>query len=91
MIRTVIARSSATDDRVRRIVLFGSRAKGLWREGSDIDLAVTGDELSQSDVWRWKDQLEERLFPWTVDLIVVDAHTNPDLLDHIRRVGIRVY
>jgi predicted nucleotidyltransferase len=56
-----------------------------FREGSDIDIAVTGSDLSQPDVWRWKDQLEELLFPWTVDMVLVDEQTSGALCDHIRR------
>jgi predicted nucleotidyltransferase len=34
---------------VRRAVLFGSRAKGNFREGSDIDLALEGEGCSQKE------------------------------------------
>lgn len=76
---------------VRRIVLFGSRAKGTWREGSDIDIAVVAPGVSQIAGWRWSDELEERLFPWSVDCIVIDDHSSPELIAHIGRVGISLY
>lgn len=81
----------AVGNRVRRIVLFGSRAKGTWREGSDIDIAVVAPGVPQTAGWRWSDQLEERLFPWSVDCIVIDDHSSPELIDHIGRVGISLY
>jgi uncharacterized protein len=74
--------------RVDQVILFGSRAKGTWREGSDIDLAVTGRGLSREDVWRWKDVLEDALFPWTPDILLVDRDTNSDIVEHIARVGV---
>ena len=77
----------AADARVRKVILFGSRAKGSWREGSDIDLAVYGDGLGRSDAARWTDDLEEALFPWSVDVVVVDHEVDPDLRAHIDRVG----
>lgn len=77
----------AADARVRKVILFGSRARGSWREGSDIDLAVYGDDLGRSDAARWADELEEALFPWSVDVVVVDNEVEPDLRAHIERVG----
>ncbi|MFO7782369.1 MAG: nucleotidyltransferase domain-containing protein [Spirochaetia bacterium] len=77
----------AADARVRKVILFGSRAKGSWREGSDIDLAVYGDDLGRSDAARWADELEEALFPWSIDVVVVDNEVDPDLRAHIERAG----
>ena len=76
------------DPRVEQVVLFGSRAKGNAREGSDIDLAVYGKELSQNDASRWSDELQEVLFPWSVDVVVIDPRTSAKLQAHIERVGI---
>jgi len=90
-IRDTISGDPAVSGLVRRIVLFGSRAKGTWREGSDIDLAVVGSGIPPTAGWRWSEELEERLFPWSVDCIVIDDTCDPDLLAHIGRVGISLY
>lgn len=76
------------DPRVQRVVLFGSRAKGNYRAGSDIDLAVCGDRLSATDILRLRAELEEALFPWAVDLVHWTESLSPELAEHIRRVGI---
>ncbi len=78
------------DERVRSVVLFGSRAKGCAREGSDIDLAVFGDGITARDAGRWKSILEELLFPWSVDVVVATEETDRAVLDHIERVGIEL-
>jgi predicted nucleotidyltransferase len=83
-----IRETIASDARVERVVLFGSRAKGSYREGSDIDLAVFGEGVTHSDASGWADELEERLFPWSVDVVAVGPGTNEDLRAHIERVGI---
>lgn len=83
-IRSVIA----NDPRIERIILFGSRAKGTFREGSDIDLAVDGTEIGTRDAAKWREELEEQLFPWSVDVVPITTQTDPAILDHIRRVGI---
>lgn len=82
-IRSVIG----ADARTSRILLFGSRAKGTHREGSDIDLAVAGTGLNRDDAARWAEELEEALFPWSVDVVLLDDETAPALRAHIERVG----
>ena len=86
-IRERICARVYADPRVESIVLFGSRAKGTWREGSDIDVAVFGRDLNRSDVWTWKDELEADVFPWSLDIVIVDAHCDRHLREHIDRVG----
>ena len=85
-----IRHTIGADSRVRRLVLFGSRAKGNWREGSDIDLAVTGVGLEHADASRWADLLEEELFPWSVDVVLLNNSTDPALREHIERVGVPI-
>ena len=87
----ILLESSGADSCIDQVILFGSRARGNWREGSDIDLAITGSNLSCEDVWRWNDALEEALFPWTSDIILIGPQTSTDLIDHIKRVGVVLY
>ncbi|GEM_PF-5147634 len=65
-------------------------AAGL-SERTGIDIAVEGPGLDVRDIRRWKDALEEALFPWTVDLIRVEHGTDPEIVSHINRVGIVLY
>ncbi len=70
-----------------KLVLFGSRAKGNWKEGSDVDLAVWGsgwDELVAEHV---KEEVEDAFFPWSFDVVVVDTIKEQALREHIERVG----
>ncbi len=76
------------DPRVKQIVLFGSRAEGAWREGSDIDSAVLGEGIGPGDASRWADSLEEALFPWSVDVVLLNDSTDTALREHIERVGV---
>lgn len=92
-----VRRVIATDPRVTGITLFGSRAKGTHREGSDIDLAIRGITLERHDVWHWLDEMDDEVFPWSVDLVLIeddeaaDNQARKDLLDHIERVGIPLF
>lgn len=75
---------------VQRVILYGSRAKGNFREGSDIDMVLEGD-VSQSECFRIENDLDDLLLPWKIDLSVRSKISNQDLQEHISRVGKVVY
>jgi uncharacterized protein len=76
-----------SERRVEGVVLYGSRAKGTYRDGSDIDLCLDAPELDYSSLMRLENTLDDLLLPWKIDLAIRDRIDNPDLLDHIGRVG----
>ncbi len=76
---------------IKKVMLYGSRAKGNYKKGSDIDLSMFGEDLTykiQLDVF---DDLDELLLPYTIDLSVFDYLDNANLRDHIERVGVVFY
>jgi len=76
---------------VEKAVLYGSRAKGTHRPGSDIDLTLCGGELNQALLARIAGELDDLLLPYQIDLSLMSSLTHPALLDHIRRVGVALY
>lgn len=76
---------------VRRATLFGSRAMGNHRKNSDIDLCLDASDMLFEDYLRLSTTLDELLFPYKLDLILMQHIDNPDLIEHINRVGVRVY
>lgn len=76
---------------VERAVLFGSRAKGNYKPGSDIDLALYGAGLDWCLVGRIYDALDDLLLPYTFSLIEHNAATDPEVAEHIARVGREIY
>jgi uncharacterized protein len=76
---------------VESAVLFGSRAKGSPKTGSDIDLALTGATLNWRVIGRIDDALDDLATPYRFSLVQHDRQTDPDLAAHIARVGIPVY
>lgn len=76
---------------IQRVLLYGSRAKGNYRPGSDIDLAIESEELSLSQLFAIENQIDDLLLPWMVDLSLKHHIDNPALLDHIARVGVTFY
>lgn len=75
--------------RVSGAIVFGSRAKGNAQPASDVDIALEGltDAL---DAERVASALEELPLPYRFDVTALGAVSNPALLEHIRRVGIRI-
>ncbi|GAB3688075.1 nucleotidyltransferase domain-containing protein [Spirosoma flavus] len=82
-----ITRTVAANSRVHQAVLFGSRAKGTQRPGSDIDIALKGNDLTFDDLVSLGVALDELWLPFRFDLVLYDRISEPALLSHIDRVG----
>ena len=73
---------------VEAVILFGSRAKGTHRPGSDIDLALLGPRLTADDEAQLHGWLDDLDLPWFFDLVRYHHLTDaPELRAHIGRVG----
>ncbi|ACM21633.1 nucleotidyltransferase [Geotalea daltonii FRC-32] len=72
---------------IEKVILYGSRAKGNYRHGSDIDLTIIGNELTHPQMLRLANELDDLLLPYKIDLSLFHKITNPNLVEHIRRVG----
>lgn len=73
---------------VERACIFGSRAKGNYKPGSDIDIAVAGPALTRRDILALASDFDDTDLPYTVDTVHYDTIANDALRDHIDRVGI---
>jgi len=80
-----------TNTKVDKAFVFGSRAKGNYKEGSDIDIAIKGNELNFSDVRSLLGMLDELNLIYDIDLLDYDKIKEPALKEHIDRVGIEFY
>lgn len=75
---------------IEKVIVYGSRALGTQKNGSDIDLTIIG-QLNYSELLRLENQLDDLLLPFKIDLSLMKNITNPDLIDHILRVGAIFY
>nr|VFJ70132.1 MAG: Nucleotidyltransferase domain-containing protein [Candidatus Kentron sp. FM]VFJ70502.1 MAG: Nucleotidyltransferase domain-containing protein [Candidatus Kentron sp. FM]VFK14754.1 MAG: Nucleotidyltransferase domain-containing protein [Candidatus Kentron sp. FM] len=73
---------------IEKAMLYGSRAKGNHRPGSDIDLAIVGSGVTQEELLEMDGELDDLLLPYTIDLCRFHEIRNPDLIGHIDRVGV---
>ena len=69
---------------VEEAIVFGSRAKGNHKPGSDIDIAIKGSALTREDICSLAGAFEESLLAYS-------SISNPELKAHIDRVGITIY
>jgi len=72
---------------VETAMLYGSRVKGNYKTGSDIDLTLTGHDLELALLYKIATAIDDLLLPYTFDLSIYKHISNPDLLAHIERVG----
>ena len=82
-IRSVLTSFEAVD----KAVLYGSRAKGNYKNGSDIDLTLFGGNLTRETIYKIHDALDELYLPYRFDLSIFGNIKNSDLKEHIERVS----
>jgi predicted nucleotidyltransferase len=72
--------------------IFGSRAKGNYKKGSDVDLVLFGEKIDDKTIFQISDWLNERsTIPLIFDLLDYKKINNQSLKEHIDRVGITIY
>ena len=77
---------------VEQAILYGSRATGNHKNGSDIDLALRGgDELTLGVLYQIIEELDDLLLPYTIDLSIFSNISDPDVVEHIQRVCVIFY
>ena len=78
----------AREHGVRRVTLFGSRARGTAGPKSDIDIAVEGCD----DIISFELDVTERLWSLlSVDVVDLDSGVAPELMSRIQREGRPIY
>ena len=76
---------------ITEALIFGSRAKGNYKNGSDVDIALKGD-ISFQKVSQVGFMLNEQtLMPYKFDVLNFHTIQNSDLIEHINRVGVLIY
>ncbi|WP_446008146.1 nucleotidyltransferase domain-containing protein [Candidatus Electrothrix sp.] len=86
-----IKRVFARFKEVNQAILYGSRAKGNYKPGSDIDIALKGEKLNLRLLNKIDFDLDELFLPYTFDISIYDHISNKDLVAHIQRVGKILY
>ncbi len=77
--------------KIDEVVVFGSRAMGTEKPGSDVDLVLKGNDIKLDDILKLKHKLEELPIIYDFDIINYATINTPALLEHIDRHGIQFY
>ena len=77
---------------VEKAVLYGSRAKGTYKNGSDIDLTLHGgDNLTLNVLCRIANDLDDLFLPYTIDLSIFHDISDSDVIGSIQGGGVTIY
>lgn len=81
----------ASNEHIKRVILYGSRAKGNYKLFSDVDITLEGPELTLTDLNHLSLAIDDLLLPYQFDISIFHTLKNEALIDHIRRMGITIY
>lgn len=72
---------------IKKVLIFGSRSKGTYRAGSDIDLALIGQDIDYNQILNILCEIEDLDLLYTIDLLDYQKKVGTPIGDHIDRVG----
>lgn len=72
---------------VSKVIIFGSRAKGNYRPGADIDLAVVGSGIDFKELLSINSDIDALGLLYMVDLVDYSKEKGNPIGEHIDRVG----
>ena len=67
--------------------LFGSRAKGTYKNNSDIDIAIFKN-LNKEDEYKIRNEFDKLDIIYKIDLVFVNENTKKELLESIELEGV---
>ena len=88
----IIRRIYSQFPQIESVILYGSRAKGNFKPGSDIDMTIVADPTFDfSALAKVNAMFHESSLPYLYDISDFSKLTNPDLIEHIKRCGKVIY
>lgn len=76
---------------IEEVLLYGSRARGDYKPASDIDITMKGENIDLTLLSEIEYDLDDLLLPYKLDISIYDRISNSDLINHIDRVGVKLY
>lgn len=79
-------------EEIEKAFIFGSRAIGNYKRGSDIDIAISGEKITPKTIYQLSELLnEEYPLPYYFDIIHYEKVKNEKLVEHIKTYGKELY
>lgn len=76
---------------IERVVIYGSRAKGNYKPSSDIDITLVSPKMELSELLKIDNEIDDLLLPYKFDISLFHQIDNPQMIEHIKRVGVLFY
>ncbi len=77
---------------VSKVIIYGSRARGDYKKGSDIDLTLQGEaSLDWKILGRIQNEIDDLLLPYKLDISLYHEISDKDVLLHIKNFGKEFY
>jgi predicted nucleotidyltransferase len=77
---------------IKSALIYGSRAKGNYRNGSDIDITlITDGTFTHLELLNLRSRFDDSDMPYMVDVSIFNELRNENLKAHIQRVGKALY
>lgn len=88
----VISKEIAKFPEIKEAYIYGSRAMGNYKKGSDIDISIKGENITHQIELTLRQRLEnDNVLPYFFDVTHYNSLTNDNLKEHIDEYGIRFY
>lgn len=79
-------------EEIEKAIIFGSRAMGNYKKGSDVDIAIIGEKVTNKIIFKLDDYLNEVYpLPYFFDIINYNSLKNEKLIEHIDNEGKVIY
>lgn len=78
-------------DKIEEVIIYGSRAIGNYKIGSDIDLTIKGKDFNYEQLNKIIFQIDNLNSPYKFDISIYSELINKELIEHINRIGISFY
>jgi len=88
---SVVGLFGNSNPKIEQIILYGSRATGQYRNGSDVDLALVGSHLTIDDIIQFERQLESLDLLNRFEILIFDRISSSELKEQILTLGIELY
>lgn len=76
---------------IESVILYGSRAKGVNKPFSDVDITLVGTAITRHTLNELSMEIDDLLLPYQFDISIFNNLRNEALIDHITRRGIVIY
>ncbi len=72
---------------IDEVIIYGFRAKGNFRNGSDIDLTIKGENIKYEILSKINQEIDDLNTPYMFDISIFKDLDSKELIEHINRIG----